>query len=127
MAFITPLTYTAYLGQPDVRFHCSAANARSVAWSINGDIRQVDWLAARGIETVTGPNPLESSLIISSTIKNDNTSILCLARHFLGFDYERSVEVTFQVQGQLVAADHRRLWVCDICHALFCRCTRKMP
>ena len=120
MAFITPLTYTAYLGQPAVRFHCSVANARSVAWSIDGDIRQVDWLGARGIKTVTGPKPLESSLIISSTVVNDNTSILCLARHFEGFEYEESVEVTFQVQGQLVATDHRE-WVCDICDALFSR------
>ena len=126
MAFITPLTYTAYLGQPAVRFNCSAANARSVAWSIDGDIRQVDWLETRGIETVTGLNHLESSLIITSTVVNDNTSILCLARHFVGFDYEESVEVTFRVQGQLVATDHR-LWACDICDALFCRCTRKMP
>ena len=110
VAFITPLTYTAYLGQPAVRFHCSVANARSVAWSIDGDIRQVDWLETRGIETVTGLNPLESSLTISSTIVNNNTRILCLARHFVGFEYEESVEVTFQVQGQLVAT-HLRLWV----------------
>ena len=103
MAFITPLTYTAYLGQPAVRFNCSVANASSVAWSIDGDIRQIDWLEARGIETVTGLNPLESSLIISSTVVNNNTRILCLARHFVGFDYEESVEVTFRVQGQLVA------------------------
>ena len=126
MAFITPLTYTAYLGQPAVSFNCSAANARSVAWSIDGDIRQLDWLGDRGIEIVTGINPLESSLIISSTVVNNNTRIVCLARHFVGFYYEESVEVTFRVQGQLVATDHR-LWVCDTCHPLFCRCSRKMP
>ena len=126
VAFVTPLTYTAYLGQSDVRFNCSAANARSVAWSIDGEIRQKDWLENRGIETVTGLNHLESSLIITSTILNNNTSILCLARHFVGFEYEESAEVTFRVQGQLVATDHR-LWVCDICDALFCRYTGKMP
>ena len=107
MAFITPLTYTAYLGQPAVIFNCSVANASGVAWSVNGDIRQVDWLEARGIELVTGQNSLESSLIITSTTAlNNNTRILCLARHFGSFAYEASVEVTFQVQGQLVAADH---------------------
>ena len=127
MAFITPLTYTAYLGQvPAVRFHCSAVNASGVAWSINGDIRQLDWLEDRGIETVTGPNgSLESTLIISSRVVNNNTRILCLARRIGSFAYKESVEATFQVQGQLVATDHK-LWVCDICHALFCRCTRKM-
>ena len=104
MALITPLTYTAYLGQPAVRFNCSAVNARNVAWSIDGDIRQVDWLAARGIETVTGLNFLESSLIIKSTTAlNNNTRILCLARRSGSFAYEESVEVTFRVQGQLVA------------------------
>ena len=127
MAFITPLTYTAYLGQlPAVRFHCSVANASGVAWSINGDIRQFDWLEDRGIEIVTGPNSLESTLIISSGVVNNNTRILCLARRPGSFEYKESVEATFQVQGQLVATDHR-LWMCDICHALFCRCTGKMP
>ena len=103
MAFITPLTYTAYLGQPAVIFNCSVANASGFAWSVNGDIRQVDWLEARGIETVTGQNSsLESSLIITSTTAlNNNTRILCLARHFGSFAYEASVEATFQVQGQL--------------------------
>ena len=108
MALITPLTYTAYLGQPAVSFNCSVANASGVAWSINGDIRQLDWLEAHGIETVTGQNSLESSLIISSTTAlNNNTRILCLARRFGSFTYEESVEATFQVQGQLMAADHR--------------------
>ena len=127
MAFITPLTYTAYLGQvPAVRFHCSVANASGVAWSINGDIRQLDWLEARGIETITTLNYLESTLIISSRVVNNDTHILCLARRPGGFTYEESVEATFRVQGQLVATDHR-LWMCDIfMHALFCRCTRKM-
>ena len=129
VAFITPLIYTAYLGQlPAVRFHCSVANASSVAWSINGDIRLLDWLEDRGIETVTGPNSLESTLILSSRIVNNNTRILCLARHFGSFAYKESVEATFQVQGRLasIATDHK-LWMCDICHALFCRCTGKMP
>ena len=108
MAFITPLTYTAYLGQPAVIFNCSVANASGVAWSINGNVRQFNWLEARGIETVTGENSLESSLIITSTTAlNNNTRILCLARRFGSFAYEASVEATFRVQGQLVATDYR--------------------
>ena len=127
MAFIAPLTYTAYLGQlPAVRFHCSVANASGVAWSINGDIRQLDWLEDRGVEITTGQSSLESTLIISSRVVNNNTRILCLARRIGSFAYKESVEATFRVQGQLVATDHK-LWVCDICHALFCRCTGKMP
>ena len=108
MAFIAPLTYTAYLGQlPAVRFHCSVANASGVAWSINGDIRQFDWLGARGIEAITKQNSVESTLIISSRVVNNNTRILCLARRIGSFAYKESVEATFQVQGQLVATDHR--------------------
>ena len=114
VAFITPLTYTAYLGQvPAVRFNCSVANASGIAWSINGDIRQLDWLEDRGIETITGQNSLESTLIISSRVVNNNTRILCLARRPGSFTYKESAEATFRVQGQLVATDHR-LWVCDI-------------
>jgi len=106
VAFITPLTYTAYLGQPAVRFHCSVGNASGVAWSIDGDIRQFDWLEDRGIETVTGQNSLESTLIISSRVVNNNTRILCLARRSGSFAYKESVEATFRVQGRLGQAKY---------------------
>ena len=99
VAFITPHAYTAYLGQPPVRFHCSTANARSVAWSIDGFIRH--GLKARGIETMTNRMLHESNLTISSALKNNNTRIRCLARHLVESRLKASYEAIFYVQGQL--------------------------
>ena len=100
VAVITPLTYTAYLGQPDVKFHCFAVHARNVAWSIDGLIRHGNELKARGIETTTNHTLLESNLTISSTIENNNTRIRCLARHLVEHRFVPSEEVVFFVQGQ---------------------------
>ena len=104
MAFITPLTYTAYLGQPAVRFHCSVANADGVAWFIDGDIPQAtDELLSRGIGIEVNRTLLESNLTITSSTENNNTSIRCLARYIVGdvIRYKPSDEVIFRVQGQL--------------------------
>ena len=103
VAFITPLTYTAYLGQPAVRFHCSVANADGVAWFIDGDIRQADELLSRGIGIEINRTLLESNLTITSSTENNNTRIRCLA-HYIVSDvirYIQSDEVIFRVQGQL--------------------------
>ena len=97
---ITPLTYTAYLGQPAVRFNCFTVNARSVAWHIDGLILHGNELKARGIETTTNHTLLESNLTISSTIENNNTHIRCLARHLVEPRFIPSEEVVFFVQGQ---------------------------
>ena len=103
MAIITPTTYTAYLDQPDVKFHCSAVNASNIVWEIDGYIRPADDLAAQGIGVVTNRTLLESILTISSTTENNNTHIRCLtliekrnALYFIPSD-----EVVFHVQGQL--------------------------
>ena len=100
VAVITPLTYTAYLGQPDVRFHCFTVNARSVAWHIDGLILHGNELKARGIETTTNHTLLESNLTISSSVENNNTHIRCLARHQVEPRFIPSEEVVFSVQGQ---------------------------
>ena len=102
MAFITPLTYTAYLGQPAVRFHCSVANADGVAWFIDGDIRQdADELSSRGIRIEINRIILQSNLTITSSTENNNTRIRCLARDIVNdvIRYTRSDEVVFHVQG----------------------------
>ena len=103
MAFITPLTYTAYLGQPAVRFHCSVANADGVAWFIDGDIRQEDELLSRGIGIEINRTLLESNLTITSSTENNNTRIRCLARYIVSdvIRYTPTDEVIFRVQGQL--------------------------
>ena len=100
VAVITPLTYTAYLGQPPVRFQCTTANARSVVWNINDLILQHDELEAQGIETMTNHALLESNLTISSTVGNNNTRIRCLVRHLVEHRYVASEVVLFHVQGQ---------------------------
>ena len=97
---ITPLTYTAYLNQPAVRFHCFTVNAHSVVWHIDGLILHGNELKARGIETTTSRTLLESNLTISSTIENNNTRIRCLARHLVEQRFVPSEEVVFSVQGQ---------------------------
>ena len=100
VAVITPLTYTAYLGQPPVRFHCSVTNARSLVWNINDFTLQRDELEARGIEAMTNHALLESNLTISSTVENNNSRIRCLARHLVEHRFVASEEVKFHVQGQ---------------------------
>ena len=100
VAVISPLTYTAYLGQPPVRFHCSVANARSVVWNINDLTLQRNELEARGIETMTNHALLESNLTISSTVENNNSRIRCLVRHLVEHRFVASEEVIFHVQGQ---------------------------
>ena len=101
MAFITPLTYTAYLGQPAVRFHCSVANADGVAWFIDGDVRQANELISRGIRIEINRIILESNLTITSSTENSNTRIRCLARDIVSdvIRYTPSDEVIFRVQG----------------------------
>ena len=97
---VTSLTYTAYLGESAVKFHCTTVNAGSVAWSIDGFIRHGNELKARGIETMTNHTLLESILTISSTVENNNTHIRCLARHLVETQFVPSEEVVFFVQGQ---------------------------
>ena len=99
--FISPLTYTAYLGQSEVRIHCSVANASGIAWEIDGYLRPSNWLAAREIGVVTNYTLLESDLTISSTSENNNTRIRCLARTRNAFQFLPSDAVIFHVQGQL--------------------------
>ena len=121
---ITPLTYTAYLGESAVRFHCTAVNARSVSWHIDGLILHGNELKARGIETMTNHTLLESILTISSTVENNNTRIRCLARHLVELRFVPSEEVVFYVQGQHpkhIAAV--QLWLSNVCHSLLFRCT----
>ena len=101
VAVITPLTYTAYLGESAVRFHCTTANARSVAWSIDGFIRHGNELEARGIKTMTSHTLLKSNLTISSVLENNNTHIQCLAHHLVEHRFIASDEAIFHVQGQL--------------------------
>ena len=102
VAVISPLNYTAYLGQPAVGFHCSVANADSILWSINGTLL-VDH--TRGIETVTDLSFLQSNLTISSTIENNNSCIQCVAQRNGNFRLIPSDIATFHVQGQSV-----KLW-----------------
>ena len=92
--------YTAYLGQPAVRFHCSAANDRGIAWKIDGFIRHSNELEAQGIETKTSRMFHESNLTISSALKNNNTHIQCLARHLVEHRFITSDVAIFYVQGQ---------------------------
>ena len=101
VAVITPLTYTAYLGQPALRFHCSTAIASSVVWSIDGFILHRNELEARGIEIITNYTLFDSNLTITSTTGNNNTRIRCLARHLVEHRFAASEEVIFYVQGQL--------------------------
>ena len=100
VAVITPLTYTAYLGQPPVRFQCTTANARGVFWNINDLTLHGNELEARGIETMTNHALLDSNLTISSTVENNNTRIRCLVRHLVEHRFVASEEVIFHVQGQ---------------------------
>ena len=105
VAVLTPLHYTAYLGQPDVRFHCSAANASDIdiSWRIDGRSigSNIADLNARGISTEGNGNQLESTLIISSIVNNSYTRILCVAIHLVELRYAATDEAVFQVQGQL--------------------------
>ena len=107
MAIITPLTYTAYLGQPDVRFNCSIPNATDISffWHVDGINLGSAELEARGIEIVIHRNIHKSSLIISSTVANNNTCLKCFANYRNDGSQLRaaeSTEATFHVQGQLV-------------------------
>ena len=103
VAVLTPLHYVAYLGEPAVRFHCSAANASDISWRINGRPlgNNIADLNARGISIETDNSLLESNLTISSVVSNNNTHILCVAHHLVEFRYVPTAEATFQVQGQL--------------------------
>ena len=101
VAVITPLTYTAYLGQPAVRFQCTTVHARGVAWSIDGFIRHGNELEARVIKTMTSRTLLKSNLTISSVLENNNTHIHCLAHHLVEHRFITSDEAIFHVQGQL--------------------------
>ena len=103
MIFITPLNYTAYLGQPDVRFHCSVTNLSGISWEIDGYLRPGNELAARGIGVVTNYTLRESNLTISSTTENNNTRIRCLTLMLIGnhLNFLPSDVVIFHVQGQL--------------------------
>ena len=99
-AVITPLTYTAYQGQPPVRFNCTTVNARNIVWCVDG-VFQSDVLLDRGITTEgnsTARN--KSSLTISSTDNNNNSSIQCLA-FYDTVNHTSSNESTFYVQGEL--------------------------
>ena len=84
-----------------MRFHCTAANASSVAWSIDGLIRYGNELKVRGIATMTNHVLLESNLTISSALENNNTHLRCLARHHVDHRFISSDEAIFYIQGQL--------------------------
>lgn len=104
-AFVTPLTYTAYLDQADVRFHCTTVNARDISWCVD-DETEPSLLLARGITTEVNPMALarnESNLTISATTENNDAHIQCLAFYGTGNNYTSvsSNESTFYVQGEL--------------------------
>ena len=102
VAFITPLTYIAYQGQPDVMFQCSATNVHSISWCVDDDLRS----EAGGIEI--NRTHIESYLTISSIIENNNTRIRCFAFSYFGgllscrnLSHTTSDEATFYVQGEM--------------------------
>ena len=104
MAVISPLTYTAYLGQEAVIFHCFTPNATDIFWRINGATRGSDYLETRGIKTIINQTIHESSLIMPSTVANNNTSIVCRAGHDhddMQYRVAASNKAMFYVQGQL--------------------------
>jgi len=118
VAVLTPLHYTAYLGEPAVGFHCSAANASDTSWRINGRPigNNIADLNARGISVETDNSLLESNLTISSVVSNNNTHILCVAHHLVEFRYVPTAEATFQVQGQSA----KIIYILNnLCHALY--------
>ena len=96
-AVITPLSYSAYLEQSNVRFNCSASS--QILWFIDGYTRSTEYLHDREIKTVCGRTQFESFLEINSTIQNNNTNIQCAALKNDG-SYEPSKNATFLVQGQ---------------------------
>ena len=125
VAVLTPLTYTAYLGQPAVRFYCTTVNAHGVAWSVDGLIRHGNELEARGIKTMTNHLLLESNLTISSALENNNTHIRCLAQYLVEHRFITSEEVIFYVQGQLVQTHCCSSVMVEqlLFYSLFYRCT----
>ena len=112
VAFITPLTYTAYLGQSAVEFLCSIPNATDISflWHVNGTTLGSAELEAQGIEFVIHRTIHKSGLIISSTVANNNTRLKCFGNYHDGsrLRVAQSTVATFHVQGQLViTAIHR--------------------
>ena len=106
VAFITPLKYTAYLNQTTVGFNCSIPNATNISffWHVDGTTRDSGELQARGIKIVINRTIHKSSLIISSTVPNNNTRAMCFGTFHDGsrFRFAQSEEATFHVQGQFV-------------------------
>ena len=84
-------------------FHCFTPNATDIFWRINGATRGRDFLQTQGIKTMINQTIHESSLIIPSTVANNNTSIVCRAGHDDGMEYRiaASNKAMFYVQGQL--------------------------
>ena len=117
MIFITPLNYTAYLGQPDVKFHCSVTNVSrsSLVWEIDGYLHPANQLAARGIGVVTNYTLRESNLTISSTTENNNTHIRCATLMIIGnhLHFLPSDVVIFHVQGQLANLTDSLIYYCS--------------
>ena len=108
VAIVTPLTYTAYLGQTAVGFNCSIPiNATNISfyWHVNSINLGSAELEARGIEIVNHRTIHKSSLIIPSTVVNNNTHLKCFGNYRNDGSQLRvaeSTEATFHVQGQLV-------------------------
>ena len=98
-ASIMPLTYTAYLRQPAVRFYCSATGASNIVWIINGLLS--NGANTPGVVIKTDISILKSNLTIASTIENNNTRIQCAAQHIGSIQLTASDNATFHVQGQL--------------------------
>lgn len=96
-AVITPLSYTAYLEQSNVRFNCSASS--QIFWRVDGNTRTTEYLHDREIKTTSSRTRLESFLEINSTIQNNNTNIQCAALENDN-SYKPSKNATFLVQGQ---------------------------
>ena len=91
-----------------MRFNCSIPiNATDISffWHVNSINLGSAELEARGIEIVNHRTIHKSSLIISSTVANNNTRLNCIGNYRDDGSQLRvaeSTEATIHVQGQLV-------------------------
>ena len=104
IGILHPLSYTAYLGQPDREvFKCLLWGQRFVRWTINGEVLSEDMSAARGIVMTLSStrNPTLSGLIIPATATNsDGITVQCVAISVPTDIYVTSQESgLFRVQG----------------------------
>ena len=103
-AVLTPLHYVAYLGQPDVRFHCSAANASELSWDIYDDIF---WSSNRTMGISFEMDHLGSNLTISPLPMISSTCVQCRAN--TSDRIMLSLEAVLQVQGQSANVNYSEL------------------